>query len=340
MTEFRTKGKGADRKVYPLSKKRTAFGVSRNLAYKEVEALRKEGKRARLIKTNQKLDLYAPYVSTIPPEAAAAQPAVQEPASEKKENEAGKKINIAGELGILNSNGKPNLNLTDIDHFYGRDSMIRMSINDGKLSFLSIDPNHIAAIREIMETDLPNGYLEPTAYGTDFTAEWVSHPPPGSDKIRWPDVKFNDDTWNVRLEGESLKSFLNAIRTSKDEAISFGLSGDEKKASISLYRKVYDKETGRYNKDILATVNASTNRPVKELPSGWTDDLHATFPREYLEMTVRTLLGRKAFLSPKGEVLTLKLRADYPIEISTRRIGHNGEHIQAEGLIAPRMGDE
>ena len=55
MTEFRTRGKGKERKVYPV-KKRQAFGVSRNLAYDEVQALRKQGKRARLIQTNRTLD--------------------------------------------------------------------------------------------------------------------------------------------------------------------------------------------------------------------------------------------------------------------------------------------
>ena len=65
MTEFRTKGKGKDRQVYPI-KKRPPFGITRKLAYEDVLALRKEGKRARLIKTNKKLDLYAPYEAVGP----------------------------------------------------------------------------------------------------------------------------------------------------------------------------------------------------------------------------------------------------------------------------------
>ena len=54
MTEFRTKGKGKDRQVYPI-KKRQPFGVPRKLAYEEVMALRQQGKRARLIETNTRL---------------------------------------------------------------------------------------------------------------------------------------------------------------------------------------------------------------------------------------------------------------------------------------------
>lgn len=68
MTEFRTKGKGKDRQVYPINK-RKPFGISKELAFKDVESLRAKGDRARLIKTNRKLELYAPFVSTIQPDA-------------------------------------------------------------------------------------------------------------------------------------------------------------------------------------------------------------------------------------------------------------------------------
>ena len=66
MTEFKTKGKGKDRIVYPVRKK--PYGVTRQLAYQEVQALRKQGKKARLIQTNKRLDLYAPYESVIAPD--------------------------------------------------------------------------------------------------------------------------------------------------------------------------------------------------------------------------------------------------------------------------------
>lgn len=70
MPEFRTKGKGSDRTVYPV-RKRKPYGISRELAYSDVEAMRAKGDRARLIRTNRKLDLYAPFISTIPGENAS-----------------------------------------------------------------------------------------------------------------------------------------------------------------------------------------------------------------------------------------------------------------------------
>lgn len=73
MTEFRTKGKGRGRVVYPISG-RKPYGVQRELALEEVEALRKKGLRARLIETNKRLDLYAAYEAVTPERAQEQRP--------------------------------------------------------------------------------------------------------------------------------------------------------------------------------------------------------------------------------------------------------------------------
>jgi len=53
-----------DGKTRPITK-RVPYGVSRSLALEEVERLRKKGERARLIETNRKRKLYAPYESRL-----------------------------------------------------------------------------------------------------------------------------------------------------------------------------------------------------------------------------------------------------------------------------------
>ena len=72
MTEFRSKGRGKDRKVYPVGK-RKAYGVPRELAYEEVQELRKKGDKARLIETNRRKELYAAYEGVTPDNSAAVQ---------------------------------------------------------------------------------------------------------------------------------------------------------------------------------------------------------------------------------------------------------------------------
>ncbi len=64
MTQFRTRGKGPNRKVYPVSK-RIPYGEARKTAVAEVLRIREKGERARLIETNRRLKLYAPYESIL-----------------------------------------------------------------------------------------------------------------------------------------------------------------------------------------------------------------------------------------------------------------------------------
>ena len=60
------KDKNGNVKHFKTNKNRKPYGVSRELAAEEVQAMRKSGYKARLLKTNRPLDLYAPYASVLP----------------------------------------------------------------------------------------------------------------------------------------------------------------------------------------------------------------------------------------------------------------------------------
>ncbi|MEM3908071.1 MAG: hypothetical protein QXZ17_14635 [Nitrososphaerota archaeon] len=93
MTEFRTKGRGINRKVYPL---RRPYGVPRSFAERSVQEKRKEGFRMRLIETNRKRSLYAPYMSVLQDknqEAKSEPPVVSSEQGEGMKNN-NKKIKI------------------------------------------------------------------------------------------------------------------------------------------------------------------------------------------------------------------------------------------------------
>ncbi|MDS0257726.1 hypothetical protein ApAK_08650 [Thermoplasmatales archaeon AK] len=377
MTEFRTKGKGKDRIVYPL-KRRQPYGVPREVAYEEVMALRRGGKRARLIETNQRLDLYAPYESVLPeavPEDkkfssyeeierafgisasdaqawADAHPdqltgKLKEEVERLNRQSTGKdegrrspeKVsNLRSLIGIDSSTGKLNLNSEDLSRFFSERSKIRIFSEDGRLTLLSLEPDHVAMIQETMETSLPNGYFEPEAYGRDFSVKLTRTPPAGSEKVRFPTTDYSNDAWTVRLEGDQLRTFLKALQKSREDTIRFRLEGDSQSAGVGIFNQIPDPESSKPKLELIESVPAVSNRPkLEDKPTGWDTSERSIYPVDYLRSTIRTMLGRKEFLNPETAVLSLKIKPDYPIEIHTRKLGPNGEHIEVKGIVAPRM---
>lgn len=337
MTEFRRRKD--DGRVFPIQK-RKPYGISRQLAYEDVQAFRKEGKKARLIKTNNKLDLYAPYVSDIPdaPETHKKEPEKEEKISGSRKVTEGQRIDLREQLALVSGNGKSNMNNAELKEYFSNDSRIKATIKDGKLTFLSVDPAHISMIMETMDTDLPDGFLYPVTYGKDFEMEWSkSQIPEGNVKLRWPELNFNSDSWTVRLEGESLKKFIKDLRSIDGDAVRFNLIGGTDKSSVQICRMEV-QDVGKDKAVPIDTFNASSNRlENKDVPDGWDTSDRVSMPREYLQKTITAMLGRKGSLNPSDQVLTMQLKRDYPLVASTRRIGPNGEHIEIQGAVAPRM---
>ena len=359
MTEFRSKGKGKERKVFPV-KKRQPYGISRELAYMDVKQLREQGKRARLIKTNQRLDLYAPYMPyetqvntatmAVPQEVKNSEevsPKVK-PANTETENKSssqgkvtfGTKVDIKEALGITNKNGKLNLNSRDMDSFYSKDSTMRISIKNGKLELMSVDPARVAMIQETVDTTLPDGYLEPVAFGKDFSTEWMPEQPKNSLKVHWPTPSYVDNTFTVRIEGRELETFLGNLNKNDEEVTTFGMIGTSSEAAKVMLYRTLDRGSYEQKREIVQTLNAVSNDPrsSKQLPAmiGRTPD-RVSMNTEYLRSTIRTILGRKAYQHPDKEVLTLTLKDSYPLEMATRRISPQGESVIAKGILAPRM---
>jgi hypothetical protein len=340
MTEFRRRKD--DGRVFPVRKK--AYGISRQLAYADVQALRKDGKRARLIKTNRRLDLFAPYVSDIPGSPAAETMDVEKPKASTKKTEKKipqEKIDMLNQLGLVTKNGKPDLNNGVLNEYFSERTRMKATIKDGKLTFIAIDPSTISLIMETMDTNLPDGYLIPTSYSKDFSMEWTKTLPPDDRRTpRFPPLDYSKDSWTVRLEGEELKKFVKALRSVDGDVIRFNLLGGTDKSSVQLCR-LEDREDSHKPAVIpLDTMNASSNRKEnKDVPEGWSTAEMVLMPKEYVTKTLTAMLGRKSYMNPTDQVLTLQLKRDYPLVLKTRRIGPNGEHIEIDGAVAPRMGE-
>jgi len=339
MTEFRRRKD--DGRVFLVRKK--AYGISRQLAYADVQALRKDGKRARLIKTNQRLDLFAPYVSDLPdsPAAESVDVEVKPKASTKNTEEKipQGKIDLLGQLGLVTKNGKPDLNNGVLNEYFSERTRMKATIKDGKLTFVAIDPATISVIMETMDTNLPDGYLVPTSYGKDFSMEWTKTPPPdGRLTPRFPQLDFSKDSWTVRLEGEELKKFVKTLRSVDGDVIRFNLLGGTDKSSVQLCRLENREDSYKPAVIPLDTMNASSNRiEKKDVPEGRSTAERVLMPKEYVTKTLTAMLGRREYMNPTDQVLTLQFKQDYPLVLKTRRIGPNGEHIEIDGAVAPRM---
>ena len=345
MTEFRTRGKGKERKVYPV-KKRQAFGVSRNLAYDEVQALREQGKRARLIQTNRTLNLYAPYEAMVnpnapaPPEPVAMQqgpantqstePNVKTPSVKNPSAGMDAEYRSALEsLGILSGNGKLNMNMSEFREYFHDDANI--TVQNGIMTLRSVDPAYVSMMEETLETNLPDGDYAIVLDGKSASLKMLQAGDLPPRRVKLPALSYGDDSWRVRLEGESLSKFIGALKG--DEQIQFRML----KNQVEVYRLGTDQE-GKRKKEIIEAVPADTNwEYTGDIHAREAPEIRSTFSSEYTGEMIRAMMGRKLSRNPGPAVLTLDLRQDYPMTMSTRKLGPGNSRIEAKGIIAPRI---
>ena len=345
MTEFRSKGKGKDRQVYPI-RKRQPFGVTRNIAYQDVMALRQQGKRARLIETNTRLDLYAPYESVIP--APAAEPSIADTNETKKQDVSSHIGTITQEkdqalklMGLLNENGKLQMSNEQIRDFF---IDARLSVENGEMHYTSVDPSHIMMIDETIPTSLPDGFYH-IEQGEDKRFTLESGVDPAAANFKMPKLDYETNSWKAQIDGSNLVKIMDFLKkSSKDDpfsqTVTFRMKGNkvmvtgfnEKEAGRE--RQLKDSHSPDKNTVSILEFNAQPSKGAYTNDDTWHT---ASFSREPLGTLIKTMMARRTVKSDNGMSLTLNLKEDYPVSVMTRRIGPNSERIVAQGLLAPRM---
>ena len=277
MTEFRTKGKGKERQVYPVKKKQ-AFGVTRNLAYEEVLSLRSQGKKARLIQTNKRLDLYAPYESVIPSDSVpdthtpepkqSSQPGI--PVTINEVDTAIKEI----ELALPPKDFAPPTVYSKGDKTY----------------IVSVDNAHIMM-------------LYASINGTTSKEQ-----NPVGTKVRIPALDYGDsNSGSIFLDHEQQKIFLKDLRSSKEanDIVLYKPSG-----SYDTY--MFIRSENRETKELYLS-----GKPLKFMNhNGTTEELLVHLPPDYVKRALKTLSSiNKANNNAKGG-MSIRFRSDYPMEIT------------------------
>lgn len=280
MTQFRSKGTGKNRKTYPI-RDRKPYGVTRELAYEDVMALRKKGMRARLIKTNKKLDLYAPYESVISvPETPQVN---QEPNQIPKPEPTPVTINEVDtaikELGAT-------LSPKDFDPptVYSK---------DGKTYVATVDNAHVMMVYATLEGTTNNEQN------------------PVGKKIRIPKLDYGDsNSASIFLDPEPLKILAKDLRENKNakDVVFFKPEGSHE---TYVYIRGENWET---NEMILL------GEPLKFMnQNGTNEELLLHIDPSYVKRSLKALSKINKDNNLKG--LRLKFKGDYPLEISTGNPG-------------------
>jgi len=228
-----------DGKTRPITK-RVPYGVSRSLALEEVERLRKEGERARLIETNRKRKLYAPYESKLgliekQPTPVTGEPKQNTPAIEKPKESA----TSGGNNRSIGSSAEETLSVREADKM-GQEMEKELSTNK---AFKGIP---------VKETVTDSGTF---LYVMDVNKQMVVFESVGEKLEKsapgaWkpPDFKFPVTT---RLNEDQIKGLISALRRGTKVIIEKKI--DEPKVRISVvniedgsYAHLYDTESWAY----------------------------------------------------------------------------------------------
>jgi len=223
------KDENGENKHIPI-RPRKPFGVTREKALRDVEKLREMGLRARLIETNRKHKLYAPYKATINEEGNPIpenETNIQkDEIIENKETEIKKENEVKTEektlenrdyaIGVLRALGflkpledKLNITQNEINQFFTptKDGKIHnlIEINDDYIKYLSTDESGTITIKKITPNDM---HLENGKYELDYDES--------DNSLKFKKIK-SDDTRPFPKEFSYTDYGINGITLRLDE---------------------------------------------------------------------------------------------------------------------------
>ena len=271
------KDENGENKHIPI-RPRKPFGIQREKALREVEKLREMGMRARLIETNRKHKLYAPYKSAINEEGNMVinikkdneikESKTKETETKRNETKTEKKTieektleNRDYAIGVLRALGflKPledKLNITqdEINQFFTptKDGKIHnlVEINGDYIKYLSTDESGTITIKKITPNDmhLENGKYELYYDESDNSLKFKKIKPddtrPLPKEFSYTDYGINGIT--LRLDEETYKDImdkLNKLKLNQGKTYYFDIQKKENyydNANIIVREKIGD----------------------------------------------------------------------------------------------------
>ena len=344
MTQFRSKGKGKDRKAYPVNP-RKPYGISREAAYEDVQAMRAQGQKARLIETNRRLDLYAPYESVLPPEDTEEKlPNKKFSSYEEIEEEFGMSRSDAQGWADVHPDMLEGDLKEDVEQF---NSVVKSSMekdksqNPGSTTVLDIQKMRDGLSQAVKgkewsgrkpEMYSQNGEVFTTLTNSSHTVMIYENmegtAPSDSDHIfKVPTVAYPDiESGSIALDEDSRKDLIRTIGEARkiskgSEPIVYFTTLEH---SPDTYVGVFNSETNMIGKPLKIWNRTSTHTNVQDVISG-----------TYLAEAIRAVNKMDKSLGVKNGSITLEYKSNFPLRISSG----NGK-VSTNALIAPRVSEQ
>ena len=333
----------------PITKRKKAYGIPRNLAYEDVMSLREQGKRARLIETNSRLNLYAPYESVLPDTAESSHPAADVTDTKSNETDHNPHIGTITQekdqalklIGLLNEKGKLQMSNEQLRDFF---IDAKISVENGEMRYISVDPAHIMMVEKTLPTSLPNGFYH-IEQGEDKRFTLESGVDPAAARFNMPKLDYDTNSWKTQVDGNNLVKLMDFLKKpSKDDpfsqTVTFRMKGNKimitgfNQKEAGRERQLKDSHSPDKNTVTILELNAQPSKGTSANDDTWQT---ANFSRELLGSMIKTMMARRSVKSDNGMSVTLDLKGDYPLSAMTRRLGPNSERVVSRGLIAPRM---
>ena len=322
------KDKNGNVKHYKTNKNRKPYGVSRELAAEEVQAMRKNGQKARLIKTNRRLDLYAPYESVISAEPEEKLPNKKFSSYEEIEKEYGMSRSEAREwakthLYMLAKNPKDDSNqytasatVPKVQELkkqlseavpHGKewnDENTKIYSKDGLVYVSKINASNTVMLYEETEGTYPSDKHT-------FTIPNITYEPSSSGSV-WVDSRSQEQLIKMITDAKKLNK--------KSEPLLYFTTP---KGSGETYVGVFDTDHNLIGKPMTLSNQTITDKEVTDIIAG-----------NYMAGALRSLKKMGNSLGERNINLMLAYKSDYPAKLFG---GANGVSVNA--LIAPRMSE-
>ncbi|MFP3257320.1 MAG: hypothetical protein RXO36_05935 [Candidatus Nanopusillus acidilobi] len=317
------KDESGENKHIPI-RPRKPFGVSREKALRDVEKLREMGLRARLIETNRKHKLYAPYKATIDEEENS----ITENESKTQKNETREETKIKKEnevkteektlenrdyaIGVLRALGflkpledKLNITQNEINQFFTptKDGKIHnlIEINDDYIKYLSTDESGTITIKKITPNDmhLENGKYELYYDESDNSLKFKKIKPddtrPLPKEFSYTDYGINGIT--LRLDEGTYKDIIDELNKLKLKGKTYYLDIQKKENYYDNANIIVREKIGDYLLDVDAIpINLEKRYPDDKYKYAYIGSIDANSFKSALTMVNGTEYSGPIFL--------------------------------------------